>query len=345
MGFQPDNVVRDAGYYLAEASQLTPEFQGRGSRLLGIDGTWDEQQYFRLMGGLNPHDGSKLTCRLVANRRLATDLTFNTDKGSSVLEQLAGDDRIAAVRDKAEAKAMRLVEKQARVQVRKQSELARSKASHPKGWKYPERRSENLIWVAFRHPASREGDPHSHTHYCVMNLAFDKEERVWKGVELRHIDRKEINQVYHAELAKGLKRLGYQATWDGKEISVAGVSPEVKKEFSTRDTRIKAKEKAYDDKAAAEGKQPMGAKARAKLSVYDRPEKAPDLPLEERRRVWMARITHTQYDGLRGLVARAKAGVKRARWRQESRQAFDRMRGVERETVAPERSVERGRGR
>ena len=203
-----DNVVSCPAYYLEEPNQIRTEFRGKGARLLGIEGTFDEATFHRLFRGMQPgargRQGSQARPAHRGNRRGAFDITLNMPKTASIQQELAGDTRIAGVMDRAQAVVQTMLEQQVRVRVRKESEIAKSKAKQPKGWKYPERHSGNLVFVAFAHPSSREGDPHAHRHLFVPNLTYDRHERMWKAVEFRHIDRKAIAEAYRSELMKGL---------------------------------------------------------------------------------------------------------------------------------------------
>ena len=345
MGIEFDNVVRDLDYYRREPSLTEPTFQGKGSRLMGIEGQWDDTQFRRLYEGQNPHDGERLDgIRMVKNRRGAWDVTFNRDKATSILKLVGDDTRIAEVEDRAIAKAMKSLESQVRVRVRKQSELMASKAKMPKGWKHPERISGNLVWVKFDHPASREGDPHSHSHIIVMAVSYDRQEGRWKSPELRYLDRAAISDVYHEELARGMRKLGYKARWDGKELSVHGVQKEVRAEFSQRNAAIKAKEAEYDKRAEEAGRQLMSSKKRQKVGLFNRPEKDAAASLVDRRQGWLGRLSDAQRNVLDGLVRRAKSALKHDRWRDGLKRHADRLRSFVR-TQEPEHGRERGRGR
>src|SRR3954452_18958781 len=249
MGYEPDNAVASPDYYLGQPTRSQPSFEGKGARLLGIEGTWDEATFRRLFQGHRPDHDIKLPgIRLVKNRRGAFDHTFNRDKASSVLDLVAQDDRIPEVARRAESKAMALLERSARARVRKASEIKKSKARQPKGWKFPERVTGNIVAAVFEHFDSRTNDPHGHRHWVILNLTYDRVEREWKAVELRFADRKAVSHAYHSEYANGLRELGYDASWDGKRLDVHGVSEDVIKEFSQRAEGIKKTKERYAEK-------------------------------------------------------------------------------------------------
>ncbi len=330
MGVEPDNKVGNHRYYMVEANELSTEFKGNLARILGIEGTFGEQAYDRLFRGMNPEltDGreTKLTLRLDKDRTGAWDWTFNVPKSVSVAEQVAGDTRIGDVRTRAEEKAMRLIESQATVKVRKKSEIEKSKKAHPKAWKYPERKTDNLLYIPFRHTSSRSGDPASHTHYVIYNLSFDKQERVFKAVNLKHVDRKAAGDLYHKELRKGLNELGYKTKTVGKSFEIVGFPAEIKAEFSQRHHAIADRSEEF---TARTGRK-MSNQAQ---SVINRPEKPDDKPLAERRADWAARLTDRQRAGLKALVSRAKGSLRRSRLRAGMKRHLDKARSFVLEEV------------
>ena len=249
----------------------------------------------------------KLVTRIDKNRVGAVDWTFNVDKSVSLAELVAGDTRIAEVRSRAEAAAMDFIESQVRVKVRKASEVSKGK---PKTWKFPERFTDNLLYAGFRHATNRDGAAHGHTHYVIWNLSYDKQEGIFKAVDLRRVDRKGANDVYRKELRQGLNELGYKTRKVGQEFEITGFPAEIKSIFSQRHESIKEMERDYEARAG----KPMGSKAKGKLSVYNRPEKPNDMPLKDRRIGWLARLSPGQYKAVASVVSRAKLSVGRKRW-------------------------------
>lgn len=308
MGYEPDNAVSGPDYYLNQPTRGQPTFEGRGAKILGIEGTWDDATFRRLFRGHQPDHDIKLPgIRLVKNRRGAFDHTFNADKASSVLDLVAGDDRIAEVAYRAEKKAMGVLERSARARVRKAAEIEKSKSKQPKGWKFPERVTGNIVVARFPHYDSRMNDPHGHAHWVVLNLTYDKAEREWKAVELRYADRKAVSEAYHSEYAKGLRELGYDATWDGKRLDVRGVAEDVIREFSQRAEGIKQTKARYAERG-------LSKQGRQKVQLFDRPEDKKEIPLEELRKSWVSRLTGDQFDGLKRAVKKAKDKVMQARF-------------------------------
>ena len=320
MGIEFGNVARDAGYYLGQIPLSEPTFQGATAKMLGIEGRWDEGQFKRLWDGKRPdEDGMLPGLRNVANRVNAIDITFNHDKPSSLLRLVAEDSRLEDVALKARRKAMKLVEKQASSKIRKQTQLSETKKAQPKGWRFPERQTGNVIYVEWGHPDNREGAPHWHHHVTVLNLTWDRQESQFKTVNLFHLDKVKINDVYHREYAKGMRKLGYKAKWDGKMLDVKGVDREVCDLFSTGSKRAKETQARYADK-------PLSKQGRAKVQLFDRPGKSADMPLGERQKGWFGQMTGEQRSGVHGVVKLARATLNRSRWRSAMQRGVERLR-------------------
>lgn len=312
--------VRDAGYYLQETSLTDPKFEGKGAKLLGIEGisiNSDEGRriYLNLFDGYTTdaegNRDKKLPKYMHPDRRGAFDLTTNNPKDVSIVNLVGGDARIDAVIIEARKAVSDEVERQARVRVTKKAEIEAAKAKMPKGYRRPERRPENLVMVWFDHSSSRLEDAHRHGHLWIANVSFDKQEKTWKALELGHLDQQKIADIYRDSMRKGLHQLGYKTKRVGKEYEITGFPAEVKAIFSQRSADIV---EMREDMEARTGK-PMSSKAKGKLSVYNRPSKPDDMPLPERRKGWIARLTPVQFKSVAGVVKKARMSVKRGRLR------------------------------
>ena len=328
--FQP---INNPGYH------LTPEFTGhdvaarwvgKGAQILGLPEQFDPVMYERLLYGRNPHDGEKLTARIKDNRRLGWDVTLTNEKEVSILELVAGDDRIGQLRQDAMEYAVTRLEKQIAVRVRK-------------GGKNEDRTTGNLVGAAFPHETNRLGEPHAHWHVCVANVSFDAKERQWKAVELGQVDRNKLQRDYHKFMADGMKSLGYKVKFYGNRYDVQGV-PDTER-FSTRNRQIKGLEQEYDRAAAEKGTKGMDAKARAKLSLYDRPPKVGNGTRAEMVKSWMGKLNDFEHHGWRNAVGKARAAIKRSRWLRSVKDHASRLRRDVLTRESPELGVERGRSR
>ena len=85
----------DGGYYL-DGPELHREVGGRGAEFLGLLDKPDFRQFERLLNGLHPLTGERLTARLVEDRVAGWDMTASVPKG--VTEAIeGGDERVRAL--------------------------------------------------------------------------------------------------------------------------------------------------------------------------------------------------------------------------------------------------------
>jgi len=339
MGVESPKPVRDPEYHFREASLTPLRFEGKGAKILGIEGTFDRATYLNLYDGYTTGENGERNTRLPKymhpDRRGAFEITVNLPKTVSIVNELGGDPRICDVMTRAREAVAKEVEKQARVRVTKQSEVEKSKERMPKGWRYPERKTENLVWVSHRHSTSRLQDVHSHDHLVFFNLSYDKQEKTWKAIELRYIDKPKLSKIYRDTVRQGLNELGYKTKAVGQEFEIVGVPAEVKATFSRRHTAIREIEADYE---AKKGK-PLTSKAKGKLSVYNRPEKAEDRPVADRRREWIAKLAPEHFRSVAGIVERAKRSVRNSRLKAAAQQYLGRFRQPE-VSVGMDRAVE-----
>ncbi len=324
--------MADAKYFLKETTLTPPVFFGQGAERLGIAGLRIDTKeghrvYLNLFDGYatdgNGERDAKLPKYMHPERRGAFQIVTNDPKDVSIAGEVAGDTRIESVRLKAREAVARYVEENAQVKVTKKAEIAQSDAK-VKGWKRPERKSGNLVMAWFDHAGSREGDPARHGHLVVFNLSEDKKEGIWKAVELRYVDRPTLSKIYRDTMRQGLNELGYKTKRVGNEYEIVGVPAEVKAEFSRRRTSISAKNADYEE---FNGKK-ASPKAKHRAGLYDRPEKPDNMPLEDRRKGWLARMTGAQRSAVASVVSKARHSVKASRWRKGVHNCVAKLRRI-----------------
>lgn len=347
-------------YYLTpdcplEDGKLEARFGGKGARELGL-AEFDEQAFLRLAKGLNPETGGKLTARLKADRIDATDFTLTVPKSVSVLIEVAGDERVKAALWDANNYAMRLVEKKAKVRVRK-------------GGVNEDRETGNMVFASFYHATTRPivekrdpstahfeangveivasaandnrayPDPHSHIHNYVFNLSKDAldAKTPWKAMKRHRFDLPEVERKANARLAKSLRKLGYQVEKTKTAFEVKGISAGVLGAFSRRQGEIKDVEadRPYLNEEGNKTFTRKMAAAKAQLSQVVRQPKS-DYPLgrTELHRFWAGRISGSQFADLAALKGKAASVLRRDRWRDTARKFLDRVRqsAISRET-------------
>lgn len=181
------------------AKEEAGQWQGEGAKILGLEGSVEQAQFARLLGGQLP-DGSRIDTTFNdkdAQKRMGLDLTFSAPKSVSMQALIGGDRRVTEAHDRAVTRALMEVEKLAET---------RKKV---KGKSYRERTGKMVIGK-FRHEMSRAKDPQLHTHAVIANMT-QREDGKWRALANEDIFRtyNQIDGVYKAELAHELKALGY----------------------------------------------------------------------------------------------------------------------------------------
>jgi conjugative relaxase-like TrwC/TraI family protein len=92
----------------------------------------------------------------------------------------------------------------------------------------------------FRHGASRELEPQLHSHCVIPNMAVKADGKVVSinGGEL-YRRQKEAGAIYRAELADGMKKLGFDVERKGDNFRLSGVPQGICDQYSTRREQIK----------------------------------------------------------------------------------------------------------
>jgi len=92
----------------------------------------------------------------------------------------------------------------------------------------------------FRHGASRELEPQLHSHCVIPNMVVKADGRVasLNGGEL-YRRQKEAGAIYRAELAEGMKGLGFDIERKGDNFRLSGVPQDICDQYSTRREQIK----------------------------------------------------------------------------------------------------------
>lgn len=283
-------------YYSVEA-QVRGEWFGQAAVRLGLSGAVGEADFLALCEGRNPTTGERLTQRMnslrrealggeLANRRVFYDFTISPPKSVSIVA-LCQDVRILALHDRAVQMAMSELEKFAATRVRKAGAQA-------------DRETGNVIGAAFRHDTSRELDPHLHTHCVVLNATFDPAETRWKAIQVQgmYAAQKFVENLYYHELAKGLRRLGYEVENNARDFELKGVPASLVERFSKRHQQINEE---AGKRIAAEGLQGNEKAIREQVARAARKRKAADSTANRLRPFWAQQMTPSEYAALAAL--------------------------------------------
>ncbi len=270
------------GDYYQASRLVAGTWAGRGAERLGLSSTVERRDFHGLCDNRQPN-GDPLTARTKANRRVGFDLNFHCPKSVSLVHAFGGDVRVEEVFRAAVLSTMNLVELDACTRVRR-------------GGRSEDRVSGNLVWATFVHETSRpvDGvpDPHLHAHCFVFNATYDETENAWKAAQLGNIKRDApfYEAHFHAELAAGLRALGYGVSRAGKYWQIAGVPDDLLRRFSSRTRQI-------DAAAAALGI--TDAELKAGLGAATRAPKGDAKPWAEVQAQWRERLSPVDMTALR----------------------------------------------
>lgn len=274
------------GDYYAEGKTIAGEWYGEAAAKLGLSGKVGEKEFLALCEGLHPGTGEWLTARknstrlddgeVASNRRVFYDFTFSPPKSVSVVA-LIQDVRIIELHNRAVRMAMLELEKFAETRVRQDGQDG-------------ERTTGNLVVASFQHDTSREQDPHLHTHCVVFNATFDPVESRWKALQAAGMYRAQKfaeNHYYH-ELAKGLRRQGYDLQNNARDFEIKGVPATVIEHFSKRHWQINRETRKRIEKEGLRG----NVKALRKQVAHDeRKRKINEATASHLRPSWLSQLT------------------------------------------------------
>jgi conjugative relaxase-like TrwC/TraI family protein len=288
------------GDYYDEGQRVAGEWIGLGAEQLGLSGKVHAEDFLRLCENQHPATGGKLTPELkttrlengkkVADRRIFYDFTFSPPKSVSIAGLIGKDERILKAHARAVKSALHEFEAFAATRIRKNGAQN-------------DRLTGNFAAALFAHDTSRALDPHMHTHCIVFNATFDQVENRWKALQNHELlrARKFAENVYYHELARELRRFGYQLRNRARgDFQVEGVSEELCDRFSKRHAQV--------DEAVAEllKEKPELAAGNLKdlrehLAATERTRKQKDLSRDELRTLWESQLTKSERESLHQL--------------------------------------------
>ena len=247
------------GYYARDdgAHREASAWAGRGAEALGLSGPVDPERFRSVLEGEVPGGrrlGRKELDGTIAHRP-GRDVTLSAPKSVSLMAMMGGDERIVDAHDKAVAATLGWIEKNAvETRMRDPATGAMIRAGNQK-----------MVAACFRHDTSRNLDPQLHTHAVIANMV-QGEDAKWRTMVDDGLfkGKMAIGAIYRAELAQGLKGLGYgigKTHADGR-FEIEGVPREVIDAFSTRRAEIEA---AMAERGMGESKDNPHLAARAAL--------------------------------------------------------------------------------
>jgi conjugative relaxase-like TrwC/TraI family protein len=230
----PANIARyyTVGDYYSKGADEHSEWGGRIAAELGLAGKVDPAVFKDLLAG---KVAEQQLGRHRANGEIqhhpGWDFAVNAPKSVSIMALVAGDARVLAAHEKAVGVALSYLEEHAALRHRANGEIVHETTGR-------------LVFARFTEHASRELDPHLHTHVVVMNITNREDGGAMASLETRAMfaEQRAAGQVYRNDLAHALRELGYEIEFDPRKglFQIAGVPKELITEMSQRAGQIDA---------------------------------------------------------------------------------------------------------
>ncbi len=292
----------DGGYYMDDAG-LRREMGGKLAQQLGLDGEPTLDQLTRMLNGLHPLTGKKLTARLVKNRICGTDLTASLPK--EVTEAIeGGDSRVEKAVWDSLRRTLEEVEERVTTRVRK-------------GFMQDDRVTSNMAWFAFEHPETRPTEldnmprPDRHIHVVIPSMTLDEAEGQVKAIKWRpHFDlRKWFSHRFDLRLSTALADLGYDIETVTRDDSKGGQRYHSWRLKGMPESMIAFDSQRHEEiEALAEELGITSPLGMAKMGATSRREKRDDLTLADCRDFWDRSRTPEELAGRAECIRRAAQG-------------------------------------
>jgi conjugative relaxase-like TrwC/TraI family protein len=214
-------------YYTKNQELANSQWYGKGAEILGLKGQVDAETYKNAYQGLDSQ-GNLLRQRQSGKKsNPGRDITLSAPKSVSLLGLVKKDQAVVEAHQQAAKTTMNYIEQNC-IYTRT-----------GKGGTNLQQ-TDNALFAVFQHDDNRNLEPQLHSHCVIFNLTQGLDGK-WRTTDNRELYQQKmtIGMVYHHELGKRLKHLGYELNWnrDGT-FEVRGYSQQQLKEFSTRRQEI-----------------------------------------------------------------------------------------------------------
>jgi conjugative relaxase-like TrwC/TraI family protein len=286
----PANLARyyTVGDYYTKGGDEHSEWGGAIAAELALDGRVDPHTLQELLAGkvgeqqLGRHrrDGG-------VEHHPGWDFAVNAPKSVSIMALVSGDERILVAHEQAVGVALDYLEEHATLRHRSEGEIVHETTGR-------------LIFARFTEHASRELDPHLHTHVVVMNMTNRGDGEAMASLETRAMFAEQMvaGQVYRSELAHSLREIGYELAFDPRSglFEIAGVPKDLIVAMSQRAEQIDAHAREHG----------LTGQAARRISFYETRGPKEAASLDGLRERWQPRLGDH-----REAVELARAGADR----------------------------------
>jgi len=235
----PANIARyyTVGDYYTKSADEHSQWGGLIATELGLEGKVDPAVFRDLLAG-------KVAGQQLGRHRAdgeiqhhpGWDFAVNAPKSVSIMALVSGDECILAAHEKAVGTALDYLEEHGSLRHRSNGEIVHETTGR-------------LIFACFTEHASRELDPHLHTHVVVMNITNREDGSPMASLETRAMFAEQMvaGQIYRNELAHQLREVGYEVETDPRTglFEIRGVPRDLITTMSQRAEQIDAHAKEH----------------------------------------------------------------------------------------------------
>ena len=238
LGGTPANVARyyTIGDYYTKGGSEPSAWGGRIAAELGLKGAVERGALEELLAGKvgDQHLGRRRHGAI--EHHPGWDFSVNAPKSVSIMALVAGDERIVAAHEKAVATAIGWIEEHAALRRRMNGDIVHETTGQ-------------LLYARFTEHASRELDPHLHTHVVILNITRHAGDEQMVSLETRAMFAEQMTagQIYRNELAHRLREIGYDIDFDPRRglFEIRGVPQDMIADMSRRGEQIDAHAKDH----------------------------------------------------------------------------------------------------
>jgi len=257
----PTNLARyyTVGDYYTKGSDEHSEWGGALAADLGLSGKVDPAVFKELLAGKvagqqlgrHRHEGG-------IEHHPGWDFAVNAPKSVSIMALVAGDERIVAAHERAVGAALSYLEEHATLRRRDDGKIVHETTGR-------------VLVARFTEHASRELDPHLHTHAVVLNMTNREDGGPMASLETRamYAEQMTAGQVYRNDLAHSIRELGYEIDTDPRSglFEIRDVPGRLMHAFSQRAGQIDAYAREHGLEGQAQRRQAFYATRPAKERI------------------------------------------------------------------------------
>jgi len=227
------NIARyyTVGDYYTKGEAETSSWGGAMAGELGLRGEVDPAQFKALLSGAVADQQLGRRRSDGIDHHPGWDFAISAPKSVSIIALALGDDRIVAAHEKAVDAALSYLEEHAQLRRREEGKVVHETTGR-------------LLWARFTEHASRELDPHLHTHVVILNMTNRDPGDPMASLETRamYAEQMASGQIYRNALAHQLREYGFQIDFDPRRglFEIRGVPKALITEMSQRAEQIKA---------------------------------------------------------------------------------------------------------